>query len=374
MLSYDLGKLSTYGQKLIVEPAGTQLSAEEARVLGALRPAGVMIRSRNFAFQLDYDRWLALYSSLIDDIRSAVGRTEIIISIDHEGGRVVRPPRPITRFPYARTFARKASHVASAMARELRSLAVNMNFAPVADIDDGASVIKDRAFSSNPAEVTECALAFYRAFQAEQILAVAKHFPGHGAACTDSHFHLPVLPHTLPQLEAHELLPFQALVSAGVPAIMTGHLLLPALDPHESATTSRALLYDLLRTKMGFQGVAIADALGMGAVAERMKGGSLTEAALHASLDLFLVTGDTVSMQDAERTALEMQKAVAAGKVTEETVVSSLARIERLLERARVFPVAQLDSTLLDEHAQLARELDPKGEWEQFQYIPKGFN
>ncbi|MBX7144374.1 MAG: beta-N-acetylhexosaminidase [Oligoflexia bacterium] len=373
-LNRELDKLSTFGQRLLVEPQGTQLTFEEAKALEQLQPCGIMLRARNFAFRKSYSEWLALYERLLTDIRNAIGRESLIVSIDHEGGRVVRPPQPITRFPYARAYANSCREVAQAMALELKSLGVNMSCAPVADIDEGSPVIQQRAFSSRRDEVCVHALEFASGLMMNGIAPVAKHFPGHGAAAQDSHFALPVVQRTLEELREHELQPFKALIEAGVPAIMTAHLLLPKVDPKEPATTSRKILSEILREELGFQGVVIADALGMKAISDKVQENSLSIAGMRATLDVFAFVGDSVSLQDALNTAQEMQSAVRLHKVEEQEFFDSISRIEVLLSGLNSYPVQALDSSVFERHAALAKRLDPLSEWTKFQYIPAGFD
>lgn len=358
---------------MLVEPSSTKLSSEEADILSELQPAGVMFRARNFNLRAPYSEWLGEYRELVADIRKAIGRLELLLTIDHEGGRVIRPPRPITRFPYAQKYADEVVHVTTAMALELKSLGINMSFSPVADIDEGCPVIRQRAFSHDPQIVKKAALQCAQTLKAHGILPVPKHFPGHGAVKEDSHFALPILSRSLAELMQNELLPFQALIDQGISALMTAHLMVPALDGEYPATISTPILVDLLRKQMKFQGVIIADALGMAAISDRLQGGSLTAAGLAASLDLFMLVGDSVSMRDAQKLAQEMQACVANSTVEPQAITDSLARIAHLLSEAKQFEVQALPDTQFATHQSLAQRLDPSNEWTQFQYIPKGF-
>jgi beta-N-acetylhexosaminidase len=373
MLSRDLNAIKTFGQKCIVEPVGTALTSAESDCLSELQPAGVMLRARNFNFKAPYEQWLGEFSDLVTEIRKAIGRSEVLFTIDHEGGRVVRPPLPVTRFPYARRFGSRTAEVAQAMAIELKSLAINVNFAPVADIDEGCPVIGQRAFATDSKSAASQAVTFAKSLHAAGIIPVPKHFPGHGGVKEDSHFALPVLDRSLDELLNHELHPFQELIDVGIPAIMTAHLMIPALDKHNPATISHPILVSLLREKLGFNGVVFADALGMAAISDRLEGGSLAVAGIKSKLDLFVLAGDTVTLDHARRLASEMLEAVGSGQVGSDDVLSSLDRIEALLDLTPQYTPKKLDTAIFENHARLATELDPTNEWHKYQYIPKGF-
>src|ERR1700678_350473 len=130
--------ISHFGKHFLVEVAGIAITDDEKRSLERLQPAAIMLRKRNFRQDAEYNIWLESYRKLIAQFRDILPK-ELIISIDHEGGRVIRPPEPITRFPYAINWSESVNQVAEAMAIELKSLAINVNFAPVADIHSNAN-------------------------------------------------------------------------------------------------------------------------------------------------------------------------------------------------------------------------------------------
>ncbi|PWT96636.1 MAG: hypothetical protein C5B53_09255, partial [Candidatus Melainabacteria bacterium] len=299
----NLDKISTFGKMFVVEPAGPTLTDREKRLLQELKPAAIMFRKRNFLQGQNYEVWLAAYRELLKQCREAIGRERIIVSVDHEGGRVIRPPLPITPFPYAAKWADQVAPVATAMVIELKSLGINVNFAPVADIHSNPDnpVINERSFGTTAKSVTEAATKFATVMSKNAIIPCAKHFPGHGDTKQDSHFGLPVLESTLDELRKRELIPFQALVDMGIPMVMTAHILFPKIDRENSATCSKTILHDLLRKEMGFKGVIIADALGMKAI--KAEEYDTVAKSLNASLDLFLVAGDNVNLESALRIA-----------------------------------------------------------------------
>ncbi|MFN5698947.1 MAG: glycoside hydrolase family 3 N-terminal domain-containing protein, partial [Cyanobacteriota bacterium] len=160
-------------------------------------------------------------------------------------------------------------------------------------------VINVRAWGEAAASAGALAAAFTRGAQAEGVLCCAKHFPGHGDTSSDSHLELPLLPHRRERLETIELPPFRAAIAAGVASVMTAHLLLPELDPERPATLSAAVLSNLLRGELGFEGLVVTDALVMEAIAGQYGAGEAAVMALEAGADLVLMPADADAAIDA---------------------------------------------------------------------------
>ena len=209
--------------------------------------------------------------------------------------------------------------------REARQLGLNWVLAPVCDVNNNPAnpVINVRAWGEDPATAGALAAAFCRGAQAEGVLTCAKHFPGHGDTASDSHLELPLLPHSRARLEAVELPPFRDAIAAGVAAVMTAHLLLPALDGEHPATLSRPVLTGLLRDELGFVGLIVTDALVMEAIAGRYGVSEAAVLALEAGADLVLMPGDAEGAIDA------IVAAVHSGRL-------SLERLQASLERRRL--------------------------------------
>lgn len=366
---------SEFGHRFIVEPAAAVLSAAERDLLSELRPAGVMFRKRNFLADVPYEEWLPAYRRLVEEIRQAVGREHLILCIDHEGGRVIRPPEPVTRFPYAAHWCDRTVEVARAMAIELRSLGINVMFGPVADIHSNPQnpVINERAFGRTAEEVLAGALPFADTIMQCGLSVCPKHFPGHGDTQQDSHHMLPVVDVTLAELRARELIPFRKIIDRGVPMMMTAHLLLPQIDPDLPATFSRALLVDLLRGELGFRGVVIADALGMAAVWDKVRTSEGLLAALHAELDLFLMGGDAVSIEDAIDRSAAIALAAREQAIIREILERSRVRIETLLATLPQYAVEELPAETFAAHRQLAEDLNARAPWGGFDLHVPGF-
>jgi beta-N-acetylhexosaminidase len=226
-------------------------------------------------------------------LREAAGRP-IVIAIDQEGGSSRRLVDGFTPVPSMRELARlgpvAVAEAAATTARELKSVGIDFNFAPVVDVDSNPDnpVIGDRAFSNDPKLVAELGSIWIKAMQRESVAACAKHFPGHGDTSEDSHLELPRLAHDLDRLRRIELPPFVSAVEAGVASIMSAHVLFEAVDPDRPATLSRTVLQDVLRGELGFKGVIVSDDLEMDAIVGRMPIESAAIEAINAGVDLLL--------------------------------------------------------------------------------------
>jgi beta-glucosidase len=222
--------------------------------------------------------------------------------------------------------------------REARALGLNWVLAPVCDVNNNPAnpVINVRAWAEQPTAAAELVAAFCRGLQAEGVLGCAKHFPGHGDTCSDSHLELPLLPHDRQRLEAIELPPFRAAIAAGVATVMTAHLLLPALDPQRPATLSAAVLTGLLRQELGFNGLVVTDALMMEAISASYGPGEAAVLALEAGADLVLMPAD------ADAAIAALVAAVQGGRLSRERLEASAQRRRTALERLPIGPIEPL--------------------------------
>src|SRR5262245_57544402 len=256
-----------------------------------LQPAGVILFRRNLPADADTAR------AAIARLHAwAVARGEtLLVAMDEEGGFVNQTSEYMPTPPSARALAWAAPPEETRCAfiahgRRLRDLGVNLDFAPVCDVNVNPKnpVIGVRAFGSEPALVTAYATAVHAGLSESGILTCAKHFPGHGDTDVDSHLALPVLPHDRSRLDRVELVPFRALLPH-VPVVMVAHLACPQVgDGRLPATLSRRITTDLLRGEMGFAGVAVTDAMDMQGVAGQFGDEEAAVRALVAGCDLLL--------------------------------------------------------------------------------------
>ena len=277
---------------VILDLEGPALTAEERDLLRQPAVGGVILFSRNFQAP---DQLAALTAEI-----HALRDPHLLIGVDQEGGRVQRFRSGFTPLPPAARFGALAQHhphqarqaaeaVGWLMAAELRAVGVDFSFAPVLDLDRGLNtVIGDRAFATNVNLVTELAGAWCEGVRAAGMAAVGKHFPGHGGVAADSHAELPVDERPYETIAGDDLVPFTRLIRHGLEAVMPAHVLYSHVDPRP-AGFSPFWLQEVLRHRLGFQGVIFSDDLNMGAAAA---GGGYAErarAALAAGCDVLLI-------------------------------------------------------------------------------------
>ena len=303
-------------------PAVTQSSDPlVAQVLDA-RVGGILITEPNVQSS-------AQIGQLVSDIKARAGRP-LVMATGEESGRVSTFREVIGRTPSARTLAARPASAVQEFARgvgsKLAAIGVNLDLAPVADLDAGPAggLIGDRSFSADPTRAATYALAWARGLAASGVAPTAKHFPGHGRATGDSHLELPQVDAPLAELEATDLRPFAALIDAGVPAVMLDHVAYTAFDPALPASLAPAA-YQLLR-RLGFEGVAITDSVGMGAVNLRWNFGEATVRAIAAGADAVLTTDGTQApaMRDA------IVAAVGSGRIPEARLNEAAGRVVAL--------------------------------------------
>lgn len=286
---------------VMLDVAGTQLTSEDRQRLAHPLVGGVILFTRNY----ESPEQLA---ELTRDIH-AVRQPPLLIGVDHEGGRVQRFREGFTVLPAMRELgaawdadqqrARRLSEaVGYVLAAELRARGVDLSFTPVLDVDHGnSSVIGDRAFHSDPIAIGELGGGLMRGLRHGGMSAVGKHFPGHGHVNADSHHEMPIDDRPLVALEHSDLTPFRRLIENGLGGIMPAHVVYPAVDA-KPAGFSAIWLKQILRRKLGFNGMIFSDDLSMegastaGGVVER------AYAALRAGCDMVLVCNNPESADE----------------------------------------------------------------------------
>lgn len=308
---------------------GDSISHELADYLAA-GLAGAVIYARNFSS-------VEQLRELTSAIRHIAGRP-VLIGIDQEGGTRFALKEPFTAWPSAAELGRLndpavTEEVARAMAAELRAVGCNLNFAPMLDIhvNQQSPVTTNRSFGADPQCVARMGAAFHRGLRAGEVLSCAKHFPGHGDAIVDPHLDLPFFMGTVERLESVELVPFAAAIEGGVRSIMTAHILLPKIDPEYPASLSRIVLDGILRRQLKFDGVILADDLGMGAVAKKYGPGESSVRALRAGTDIVMLCHDWSAVAPA---IARVKKANSEGQFEKEEWDTSLHRVERVCAEA----------------------------------------
>ena len=279
---------------------GVALTAADRERLAHPLVGGVILFARNFEA-------CAQLRELTAAIRSL--RTPApLIAVDHEGGRVQRFRDGFTPIPPMRALgemwerdvasaAREAARLGRTMASELAEHGIDFSFTPVLDVDHGPStIIGDRAFHHNPNAIAHLAAALHRGLREAGMAAVGKHFPGHGFVAADSHTEMPIDPRPLADIAAADLVPFAALIQCGIEAIMPAHVVYPAVD-EAPAGYSRKWLQEILRERLGFDGLVFSDDLGMAAAEGVGDIVARARASLAAGCDMVLACNDFAAIE-----------------------------------------------------------------------------
>ncbi|HEX6532658.1 MAG TPA: beta-N-acetylhexosaminidase [Nitrospira sp.] len=330
MASLELTSREKIGQLFMVGFLGTSVTPDLAAFLKDYKPGGVILFSRNLES-------IEQIVQLTNDLQQCSPKSPLLISIDQEGGRVSRLPKGFTIFPPCEVIGQchsgeLAYAAASTIAKELKTVGINMNMAPVLDVNSNPDnpVIGDRAFSSSADTVGEMGLVTAAGLQDAKVVACGKHFPGHGDTNADSHKELPVVDAPRERLEAVEFPPFRRAAAVGIATMMTAHVLYRALDDQLPATLSPAIIARLLREQMGYDGVVLTDDLEMHAIVDHYGPGDAAVRAVLAGCDVLLICKE----RDREIAAFEaVEKAVASGTIDMARLDQSVARIQRIKQR-----------------------------------------
>ncbi|WP_028100539.1 beta-N-acetylhexosaminidase [Pseudoduganella violaceinigra] len=320
------------GQLIMIRFPGTVLEQATADFIRANGIRGVCLFRGNMSDS-------AQLAKLTADLREAMGPNSLI-AIDQEGGAVVRstwvPAPPAAMGLGAADDTDLAYRTGAAVARAAKSLGFNWNFAPVLDLNNNPHnpVIAERSFGAEPTRAVELAMAWMAGSHAEGVACCVKHFPGHGDTHVDSHRDLPTVDKALPELDELELAPFRAAAPVA-PAMMTAHIVYPAIDPDNPATMSPAILDGILRKQWNYQGVIITDGMDMHAIAGRYGVGNAAVRALLAGADMVMALGTTETQ---EETLDAIAAALADGSLSQAAVDERLARLNAL---AQAYPCQQ---------------------------------
>jgi beta-N-acetylhexosaminidase len=302
---------------------------DELRGLIGTGVRSVILFGRNVADRAQVGR-------LCRAIKAIAAPEPVLICIDHEGGELQHLSADFEALPAAREVGasgpERAAEIGAGMAATLRRIGIDLNLAPVLDVDTNPDnpVIGPRAFGRDPSLVGACGAALIVAMQAGGVAAFGKHCPGHRDTHLDIHHDLPVLAHDLDRIRRIELPPFRAAIDAGVASIMTAHVVFTALDRERPATLSPAVIGGLMRREVGFDGVVISDDLEMKAIADRWDLGPAAVEAVTAGIDLVLCC----HTPDRQRRVLDaLTQAIAGGRIGRGRAEEARRRLDALFGR-----------------------------------------
>lgn len=313
-----------------------------------------------------FDQNITSYQKTLDFVKTLQENSEIplFISIDQEGGSVQRfnslSDYSVTKIPsmynLGITNDEKLSYnVGKVIAEELRTIGVNMTYAPVVDIysNPDNKVIGKRSFGSNKEIVSKMALALSKGLNDHGVISVYKHFPGHGDTSKDSHYDLPVINKTKEELLNNELVPFVDAIKNGADVIMIGHLSVPKITGDNTpASLSKKVITELLKGELEYNGLVITDALNMGALTKNYTSSEIYEKAINAGVDMLLMPGGS------KKTIDLIEESVKNGKINEENINKSVKKILEF-KFMKISNYKYLDESYLnnDEHKKIISEI-----------------
>lgn len=317
------------GQMFVVSVGGTEPDYYIEKMVRRRNIGGVILFGYNMRSE---EQVKSLTGSLQDLSMKTEPAVPLFVAVDQEGGEIASAPW-VAPEPAAAAVGRRgdpdeARAVATEMGRQLLRAGINTDFAPVVDTGFGAA-IGNRSYGEDPELVARMGVAAVEGFKEAGVISAAKHFPNHGPARSDSHVSLPVIRHDKETVESYDLPPFRAAVEAGVPMVMVGHLVFPAIDPEHPASLSKEAI-SMLRENLGFDGVVVTDDLAM---AGATGGGPVARAAVGAvgaGADLLIVSSPPQQQADAYDAVVA---AVRSGELSRTQVRKSVERILRVKEK-----------------------------------------
>jgi len=323
------------GQMVIVGVDGYTIDNNTKTMIEKHHIGGIILFGRNVQ---NAEQLLNLVNSL--KIANSKNYIPLFISVDEEGGRVSRMPDELIELPSNKVIGQINSEdlsykIGSLLAEKIKAFGFNMNFAPVLDVNSNPQnpVIGDRSFGSDKNVVSRLGIKTMAGLQANYVIPVVKHFPGHGYTSVDSHIGLPFIGHDMTRLANLELVPFKKAIDNQADAVMIAHILLNKIDAENPASLSKTIITDILREQLSFKGVVITDDMTMGAIAENY---NITDAAVlsvNAGSDIILVCH---GYDNATAVIEALKKAVEDGAVKKERINESVYRILKLKDKYKL--------------------------------------
>ncbi|WP_235960597.1 beta-N-acetylhexosaminidase [Paenibacillus silvestris] len=317
------------GQMILAGIDGYSVNANTQALISTYHVGGIILYKPNVK---DSSQLVSLVNELKQ--KNAKNKQPLWIGVDEEGGRVTRLPDEIQKTPTNQEIGKTnnktyAYNIGNLIGSELRAYGLNVDFAPVLDINSNPKnpVIGDRSFGANAAVVNAMGIQEMKGLRDQQITSVVKHFPGHGDTSVDSHVGLPVVQNDLDRLRKLELLPFAEAFKQEADAVMVAHILLPKVDGQNPASMSKKIMTDLLRKEMGFQGVIMTDDMTMGAIEQNYDIGASAVKSVLAGANVIMVGHDynkVVKVIEALRQAVQNKE------IPMETIDQSVAKIQKL--------------------------------------------
>lgn len=313
------------GQMIMAGIEGTTSEPETIRLIEDYKVGGIIFFRKNLT---SYTQSLQLVNSI--KRTNLVNPIPLFLSVDQEGGRVTRLPGleglPTNKEIGLRNDPNLSYQIGSILAEALHAYGMNMNYAPVIDVNSNPKnpVIGDRSFGDNPSLVSTLGIQTMKGMEEKDIISVVKHFPGHGDTSVDSHLELPQIDKSLEALHELELIPFIDAIDEGADVVMVAHILFPLLDSEFPSSMSKAIMTDLLREELYFDGVIVTDDMNMDAIVDHYEPGDAAVQSVKAGSDVILISKE---YDDIVRSIEAIKSAVENGEISEERINGSVQRI-----------------------------------------------
>lgn len=316
------------GQLFVVAFEGKELNSNIKELIEKYKVGGVILFDGNVS---DIKQTV----SLINNLKSVNSNNKhpLFISVDEEGGRVTRMPVEFKRMPSSADIGRTgkveiAENAGNIIGESLRILGFNVDFAPVLDIYSNPqnTIIRGRSFGNDVNIVTKMGVAEVKALKGNSIIAVPKHFPGHGDTSIDSHIGLPIVHKSLSELKNFEFKPFEEAINNGADAIMVGHIVLSEIDKNNPASLSKDVI-EILKKDLKFEGLVVSDDMTMGAITKNYNLEDSVLKSINAGVDLVLVCND---FENQVKSINRVKEALSTGELTEERLNESIYKILKL--------------------------------------------
>lgn len=330
-ISEVLSKMSLedkIGQMILAGIFGTTLDTNAKNLISQFHVGGIIFYKNNFETP---EQTVQLVNQLKAGNSSNL---PLFLSVDQEGGKVTRLPGGLVNFPPNNQIGdvndpEFSYKVGSLLGYELKEFGLNLNFAPVLDINSNPNnpVIGDRSFGNNSEIVSTLGIQTMKGIQSQNVIPTIKHFPGHGDTSVDSHLELPIVNESLKELKELELIPFKRAIDDGADVVMVAHILLPELDKINPASMSKAVMTDILRKQLNFTGVIITDDMTMGAIVEHFDIGKAAVESVKAGSDIILIGHD---YNNVVKIISSLKTAVENGEISEQRLNESVERIIQL--------------------------------------------
>ena len=350
----DLSLEEKVGQMIFAGIKGKVMTNETEKIISTHQVGGIILFKDNLK---KANQSVTLLNAIKQE--NSNNKVPLFLGIDEEGGRISRLPE-LTKLPTNeeigfRNDASFSYSIGKLLGKQLSAFGFNLDFAPVLDINSNPEnpIIGDRSFGKDAQKVSELGIQTMEGIQSEQVIPVIKHFPGHGDTAVDSHKELPIIQKSLNDLQGLELIPFKKAINQGTEVVMTGHILLPKIDPTYPASLSEKIIKGILRKQLGYEGIIITDDMTMKAIVNTFEIGEAAVSAVKAGNDIVLVAHDYANVIKAKDAILQ---AVKTGEISEQRIDESVNRILSIKKKYNLSNT-QLDGVNIQELNQSINEI-----------------